>query len=58
MLSIFYLRIQQYESVTYPTVKYYLMYQILTKADYLQISNFHGNLISRMAKLFFLFAQV
>ena len=34
------------------------IYQILTKTDYLQGSNFHGNLISRMAKLFFLFAQV
>ena len=57
MLSIFYLRIQQYESVNYRTVKYYLTYQIVTKTDYLQGRNLHDNLISRMAKLFFLFAK-
>ena len=51
MLPIFHLRIQQYESVNYRTVKYYLTYQILTKTDYLQGSNLHGKLISCMAKL-------
>ena len=55
MLSIFYLSIQQYESVNHRIVKYYLIYQILTKTDYLQGRNFQGNLISRMAKLLFSF---
>ena len=57
MLSIFYLHIQQDESVNYQTVKYYLTYQILTTTDYLQGRNFHGNFISRMVKLLFLFAK-
>ena len=58
MLSIFYLCIQLYESVNYQNVKYYPIYQILTKTDYLQGRNFHGKFDFAYGEIVFLFAQV